>query len=60
MDRFRRGGRTWVRLTVGRSEYFIDVEIAADDRIGRIEAVDPLVAYWLARRTDQHPLRVEG
>jgi hypothetical protein len=59
VGRFRHGGRTWLRLTVGGSEYFIDVEISDEDRIGRIKAVDPLVAYWLARRTDLYPLRVE-
>jgi hypothetical protein len=59
VDRFTRGGRTWVRLTIPGAEYYIDVE-NADDRIGRIEAVDPLVAYWLARRTDKYPVVLEG
>ena len=58
VGRFIRGGRTWVRMTIGRAEYYIDVE-NADDRIGRIEAVDPLVAYWHARRTDKHPVVLE-
>jgi hypothetical protein len=58
VDRFSRGGRTWVRMTISDAEYYIDVE-NADDRIGRIEAVDPLVAYWLARRTDKYPLVLE-
>jgi uncharacterized protein DUF1877 len=58
VDRFTRGGRTWVRLTIGSAEYYIDVEIA-DGRMGRIEAVDPLVAYWLARRTDKYPVVLE-
>jgi hypothetical protein len=58
VDRFIRGGRTWVRLTISDSEYYIDVE-NADDRIGRIECVDPLVAYWLARRTDEYPVALE-
>ncbi len=53
VERFIRGGRTWVRLTNSDCEYYIDVE-NADDRIGRIECVDPLVAYWLARRTDRY------
>lgn len=57
--RFRRGGRTWVRLGHGSNdEYYIDVE-EADGRIGRIECVDPLVAYWEARQTDRHPVRLE-
>ena len=58
VGRFIRGGRTWVRLTSSDSEYYIDVE-NADDRIGRIECVDPLVAYWLARRTDKYPVVLE-
>ena len=58
VGRFVRGGRTWVRLTISDSEYYIDVE-NADDRIGRIECVDPLVAYWLARRTDKYPVVLE-
>ncbi|MGH3149489.1 MAG: DUF1877 family protein [Streptosporangiaceae bacterium] len=58
VGRFIRGGRTWVRLTISDSEYYIDVE-NADDRIGRIECVDPLVAYWLARRTDDYPVVLE-
>jgi hypothetical protein len=58
VERFIRGGRTWVRLTSSDSEYYIDVE-NADDRIGRIECVDPLVAYWLARRTDKYPVVLE-
>jgi hypothetical protein len=58
VDRFIRGGRTWVRMTNSDTEYYIDVE-NADDRIGRIEAVDPLVAYWLARRTDKYPVVLE-
>ena len=28
-------------------------------RIGRMEYVDPLVAYWLARRTDKYPVVLE-
>jgi hypothetical protein len=48
-----------VRLTISNTEYYIDVE-NADDRIGRIECVDPLVAYWLARRTDEYPVVLEG
>jgi hypothetical protein len=59
VERFTRGGRTWVRLTVGQSEGYIDVEIGDQDRIGRIEAVDPLIAYRLARRGDRHPVRLE-
>jgi hypothetical protein len=55
VGRFIRGGRTWVRMTISDAEYYIDVE-NAEDRIGRIECVDPLVAYWLARRTDKHPV----
>ncbi|HEY1625930.1 MAG TPA: DUF1877 family protein [Streptosporangiaceae bacterium] len=58
VDRFIRGGRTWVRMTNSDSEYYIDVE-NADDRIGRIEAVDPLVAYWIARGTDKYPVVLE-
>lgn len=58
VGRFIRGGRTWVRLTRSDFEYYIDVE-NADDRIGRIECVDPLIAYWQARRTDQYPVRLE-
>jgi hypothetical protein len=58
VDRFIRGGRTWVRMTISDAEYYIDVE-NVDDRIGRIEAVDPLVAYWLARRTDKYPVVLE-
>jgi len=58
VGRFIRGGRTWVRLTRSDSEYYIDVE-NADDRIGRIECVDPLIAYWQARRADQYPVRLE-
>ena len=59
VDRFIRGGRTWVRLTkAADEERYIDVEIA-DDRIGRIEAVDPLVAYWIARRADKYPVVLE-
>ncbi len=58
VDRFIRGGRTWVRMTIPGAEYYIDVE-NADDRIGRIEAVDPLIAYWLARRTDKYPVVLE-
>jgi hypothetical protein len=58
VERFLRGGRTWIRLTNSDSEYYIDVEIA-DDRIGRIECVDPLVAYWLARRADKYPVVLE-
>jgi|GEM_PF-4481974 len=58
VDRFTRGGRTWVRMTVGSSEYYIDVE-NADGRIGRIEAVDPLIAYWIARRGDKYPVVLE-
>ena len=52
------GGRTWVRMTLSDSEYYIDVENSGD-RIGRIECVDPLVAYWLARRTDKYPVMLE-
>jgi hypothetical protein len=59
VERFTRGGRTWVRMTISNSEYYIDVE-NADGRIGRIECVDPLVAYWLARRTDKYPVVLEG
>ena len=58
VERFIRGGRTWVRMTLSDSEYYIDVENSAD-RIGRIEYVDPLVAYWLARRTDKYPVVLE-
>jgi Domain of unknown function (DUF1877) len=58
VGRFIRDGRTWVRMTISGSEYYIDVE-NADDRIGRIECVDPLVAYWLARRTDKYPVVLE-
>jgi hypothetical protein len=58
VGRFIRGGRTWVRMTNSDAEYYIDVE-NADDRIGRIECVDPLVAYWLARRTDRYPVILE-
>jgi hypothetical protein len=58
VGRFIRGGRTWVRLTRSDFEYYIDVE-NADDRIGRIECVDPLIAYWQARRADQYPVRLE-
>ena len=58
VSRFIRGGRTWVRMTISDAEYYIDVE-NADGRIGRIEAVDPLVAYWLARRTDEYPVVLE-
>ncbi len=58
VGRFIREGRTWVRMTIPGAEYYIDVE-NADDRIGRIEAVDPLVAYWLARRSDKHPVVLE-
>jgi hypothetical protein len=58
VERFIRGGRTWVRMTIPGAEYYIDVE-NADDRIGRIECVDPLAAYWLARSTDKYPVRLE-
>lgn len=58
VERFRKGGRMWVRLTKSRAEYYIDVEIA-DDRIGRIECVHPLIAYWQARRGDPLPVVVE-
>jgi hypothetical protein len=58
VGRYIRGGRTWVRLTRSDFEYYIDVE-NADDRIGRIACVDPLIAYWLARRSDQYPVRLE-
>ena len=58
VGRFIRDGRTWVRMTISDAEYYIDVE-NADDRIGRIEAVDPLVAYWLARRADKYPVVLE-
>jgi hypothetical protein len=57
--RFIRGGRTWVRMTIAGTENYIDVENSGD-RIGRIEAVDPLIGYWLARRTDKYPVVLEG
>jgi hypothetical protein len=57
--RFTRGGRTWVRMTHNSAdEYYIDVE-NADNRIGRIECVDPLLAYWEARQTDRYPVVLE-
>jgi hypothetical protein len=57
--RFTRGGRTWVRMSHNSSdEYYIDVE-NADDRIGRIECVDPLEAYWEARQADRYPVVLE-
>jgi hypothetical protein len=57
--RFIRGGRTWVRMTHNSGdEYYIDVE-NADDRIGRIECVDPLLAYWEARQADRYPVVLE-
>jgi hypothetical protein len=58
VERFIRGGRTWVRLTNSDSEYYIDVE-DADGYMGRIECVDPLIAYWLARRADACPVVLE-
>ena len=57
--RFTRGGRTWVRMTHNSAdEYYIDVE-NADDRVGRIECVDPLLAYWEARQADRYPVVLE-
>lgn len=56
--RFTRGGRTWVRLENNSNENYIDVE-NADDRIGRIEYVDPLIAYWEARQADRYPVVLE-
>jgi hypothetical protein len=58
VDRFIRGGRSWVRMTNSTAEYYTDVE-NADDRIGEIECVDPLIAYWLARRGDKYPVILE-
>jgi hypothetical protein len=57
--RFTRGGRTWVRMTRNSAdEYYIDVE-NADNCIGRIECVDPLLAYWEARQADRYPIVLE-
>jgi hypothetical protein len=57
--RFIRGGRTWVRMTHNSAdEYYIDVE-NADGHVGRIECVDPLVAYWEARQADRYPVVLE-
>ena len=58
VERFLRGGRTWIRLTNSDAEYYIDVE-DADGYLGRIECVDPLIAYWLARRADACPVVLE-
>lgn len=58
VDRFIRGGRSWVRMTNSTAECYSDVE-NADDRIGEIECVDPLIACWLARRGDKYPVILE-
>jgi hypothetical protein len=51
VDRFIRGGRSWVRMTNSTAECYIDVE-NADDRIGEIECVDPSSpAGWPAGAT---------
>jgi hypothetical protein len=57
--RFIRNGRTWVRVMhASGDEYCLDVE-TGDGRILRIEPVDPLLAYWEARQSDQHPVVLE-
>ena len=57
--RFTRGGRTWVRMSHNATdEYYIDAE-NADGHIGRIECVDPLLAYWEARQADRYPVVLE-
>jgi hypothetical protein len=57
--RFTRGGRIWVRMTHNAAdEYYIDVE-NADNHLGRIECVDPLIAYWEARQADRYPIVLE-
>jgi hypothetical protein len=39
-------------------EYYIDAE-NADGWVGRIECVDPLLAYWEARQADRYPVVLE-